>query len=722
LTPGRSNLTLQAHQQQWMCPLNDPRHSRFAVLVAALAIAGCSNTTDVELNVKPAFVGTVSTIVYDGNTDDLLTAGLGKTGLQAAAAPAADAASPTAAELRRLAIYTNYRALLDMTTAGGYGVLYGPNVDAAGNATASEGKIAGTEYVAYADNGTGSQNVTMMVQVPLTFDRASPCIVAAPSSGSRGVYGAIATAGEWGLKKGCAVAYTDKGTGAGVHDLATNTVNLVTGVRAEAGIAGKGSNFTATLTDAERAALLASRPNRIAVKHAHSQQNPEKDWGRDVLNAIEFAFYVLNEQFSASNGSFRIREIKPENTIVIASSVANGGGASLAAAELDTTGLIDGVAVGEPQIQISGPASATLTVTRGAQSLTGFGRPLYDYVTFANLYQPCASLSPRAAGSPSIASLNAAAATNRCVSLKAKGLLMSTTPPAQADEALDLLLAAGWQQETIPFQVSHYLRTSAALGVTHANSYGRFSVKDHVCGFSFVATDPAGKPTVYNATSLAQIFGTFSGIPPSSGINIVNNDDQVSGAILESISVSPSTGLPDFNVDGALCLRNLYTGGDALALRVQSGISEVKRTANLHGKPAIIVHGRADTLVPPAFTSRPYFGANRIVEGAASRLSYIEVTNAQHFDAFIGGGAVFAGYDSRVVPLHVYFIRAMDMIYANLKSGTPLPGSQVVRTTPRGGTPGSAPAIAAANVPPIAATPAAGDAITFAGNTVTIPN
>ena len=697
-------------------------HSRAALLIAALAIAGCSSSTDVELNVKPAFVGTIDTKNYDGNTDDLLTAGLGKTGLQSATPPASDATNPTAAELRRLAIYNNYRALVDMTTAGGYGVLYGPNVDAGGNATAGEGKIAGTEYIAYADNGTGTQNVTMMVQIPSTFDRTNPCIVAAPSSGSRGVYGAIGTAGEWGLKKGCAVAYTDKGTGAGVHDLASNTVNLMNGVRAEAGVAGRNSNFTAALTEAERAALLADRPNRIAVKHAHSQQNPEKDWGRDVLNSIEFAFFAINEQFAASNGSFRIREFKPDNTIVIASSVSNGGGASLAAAELDTTGLIDGVAVGEPSVQVAGPANATLTVTRGTQSLTGYGRPLYDYFTFANLYQPCASLSARAAGTPSIALLNAGSAANRCASLKAKGLLTASTQAGQADESLDLLLAAGWQQETIPFQVSHYLFATPAIGVTYSNTYGRFSVKDHLCGFSFAGTDAAGTPAVINATSLARIFGTFNGVPPSSGVNIINNLDPVSGAILDSISVSPSTGLPDFNIDGAICLRNLYTGTDAAAQRVQTGINEVKRTANLRGKPAIIVHGRADTLLPVAFTSRPYFGANKIVEGAASRLSYIEVTNAQHFDAFIGGGALFAGYDTRVVPLHRYFIQAMDMMYATLKSGAPLPGSQVVRTVPRGGTPGSAPAITAANVPPIPATPAPADAITFAGNTVTIPN
>ena len=374
------------------------------------------------------------------------------------------------------------------------------------------------------------------------------------------------------------------------------------------------------------------------------------------------------------------------------------------------------------QIQVAGPSNSTLTVTRGATSLSGFGRPLFDYFTLANLMQPCASLSSRAAGAPSIAFLNAAVAVNRCTALKAKGYLTSSTKEAQADEALNILLAAGWQQETIPFQVSHYLFAVPAVTVTYGNMYGRFSVKDHLCGFSFVATDASGKPTVYSPTLLAKIFGTFNGVPPSSGINIVNNNDPVNGAILDSISVSPTTGTNDFNIDGAICLRNLFTGTDASAQRVLSGINEVKHTANLHGKPAIIVHGRADTLVPPAFTSRPYFGANKIVEGGKSNLSYIEVTNAQHFDSFIGGGAVFAGYDSQLVPLHRYFLQAMDMMYASLKNNVALPGSQVVRTVPRGGTPGAAPNITLANVPPIVLTPAAADAITFAGSTVTIPN
>src|SRR5262245_55931522 len=84
-------------------------------------------------NVKPTFLGEIHKTCYDGATDDLLTAGLGKTGLAGAPPGFVDPLAPTAAELRRRAIYTNYRAVLDITAAGGYGTLYGPNVDTNGN-------------------------------------------------------------------------------------------------------------------------------------------------------------------------------------------------------------------------------------------------------------------------------------------------------------------------------------------------------------------------------------------------------------------------------------------------------------------------------------------------------------------------------------------------------------------------------------------------------------
>jgi hydroxybutyrate-dimer hydrolase len=48
-----------------------------------------------------------------------------------------------------------------------------------------------------------------MVHVPETLRRSRACIVTGTSSGSRGVHDAIATSGEWGMKRGCAVVYAD---------------------------------------------------------------------------------------------------------------------------------------------------------------------------------------------------------------------------------------------------------------------------------------------------------------------------------------------------------------------------------------------------------------------------------------------------------------------------------------------------------------------------------
>ena len=107
---------------------------------------------------------------------------------------------------------------------------------------------------------------------------------------------------------------------------------------------------------------------------------------------------------------------------------------------------------------------------------------------------------------------------------------------------------------------------------------------------------------------------------------------------------------------------------------------------------------------------------NQQAAGAASKLRYVEVTNAQHFDNFLP----FAGYDTRFIPLHPYYIRAMAAMWAHLKNGAALPGSQELRTTPRGGTPGAANAIEGSNVPAIAFAPVAGDRISVNATTMTI--
>jgi len=73
------------------------------------------------------------------------------------------------------------------------------------------------------------------------------------------------------------------------------------------------------------------------------------------------------------------------------------------------------------------------------------------------------------------------------------------------------------------------------------------------------------------------------------------------------------------------------------------------------------------------------------------------------------------------VPLHYYNIQALNLMWSHLKSGTPLPPSQVVHTVPRGGSPGAAPALTVANLPAIAANPG-GNAITVSNGAVNVPN
>jgi hydroxybutyrate-dimer hydrolase len=686
---------------------------------------------------KPRFIaGDITSRYYAAGTcpdlgkscgesgDDLLTGGLGATGLLLAAPLFVNPLAPTAAELRRNAIHVNYRAVLDILPAGGYGTLYGPNVSNAGVVTASQGKIAGWEHIAYA----GAGNVTLMVQVPASFDPGRACIVTATSSGSRGVYGAIGASGEWGLKQGCAVAYTDKGTGNGLHDLTTNQVGLIDGTRADAATAGTASHFTAAFSDAERAAFNTATPNRIAYKHAHSQRNPEKDWGRDTLQAVRLAFYVLNEQFGRSGPERRKRVVLDrKNTIVIASGISNGATAALAAAEQDVNGLIDGVAVTEPNAQ---PRDVKhLRILQGGVKQPSIGKSLMDYFTVANLLQPCAAATMAPADSAGYAFVALLAPTvlsqaaTRCASLAAKGVVSGATLDEQSADARAQLRAYGWLADSDALQLSHYAFATPAIAVTYSNTYARASVADNLCGFSFAATSAAGDPIAQLPIAQLASFSTGNGIPPTPGafgVNIVYNDATnaaTPGAGKRDLfAASPSTGALDLALDGALCQRELITGRNALAQRVRDGVQDVLLDGKLRGKPTLIVHGRADALIPVNHASRAYYGAHKMAEGRGhSKASYIEVTNAQHFDAFLS----FPGYPERYVPLHVYLIRSLNAMHAHLTQGTALPPSQVVRTVPRGV---GAPAITAANVPEWALVPAEGNRIGFDHRTLYVPD
>src|SRR5690606_18843413 len=88
-----------------------------------------------------------------------------------------------------------------------------------GEAYGSLDPVPGREFHALARLPGANSPHRVMLQLPDSFDASSPCLVVTASSGSRGIYGAIAVAGAWGLPRGCAVAYTDKGAGSDYFDL-----------------------------------------------------------------------------------------------------------------------------------------------------------------------------------------------------------------------------------------------------------------------------------------------------------------------------------------------------------------------------------------------------------------------------------------------------------------------------------------------------------------------
>ncbi|MCL7942672.1 D-(-)-3-hydroxybutyrate oligomer hydrolase [Marinobacter sp. ATCH36] len=688
-----------------------------------LTVSACKDGNS-PFNQLPDFIqGDIQSSHYDGMTNDLLTGGLGASGLASTPAPAFDdPLNPTPEELRTLAIYNNYRALVDTVPGGGYGEFFGPQVGNGG-----DGLVSGEEHLAYMSVEGSDVPVTVMVQVPDSFDPKQACMITAPSSGSRGIYGAIGTAGEWGLKKGCAVVYTDKGTGTGSHNLATNAAQRIDGTLTQD---DEPVQFRADLDDQERADFNAKWPDRLAYKHAHSKANPEADWGRHVLQSIEFGFYILNEKFGQETGNGRkVIKVKPKNTLVIASSVSNGGGASVRAAELDDSGLIDGVAVSEPNVNPQVDTSFTIRQGNGP-ALAEHSRSLLDYTTALAVYQGCANIALEVRD---VAPLNATfnnftVAENICNSLANKNLVSGADTKERASDALRILNEeVGIQPEQNLLAPIHFgLAVAQSISMTYANAYGEAGVEDRLCDISLAATGADGAVTPISGAQEAALFSASNGIPPSAGVNLVYDKAEGQPTNLAA-SASPSTSQQDYGLDALLCLRSLAVGRDIVAdepltgdaadmsERIADGIEQVRATGDLQGKPTVFVTGRADAILPINHTSRPYFGLNQRVEGSDSKLRYYEILNAHHLDVLNG----FPGIADRYVPLHHYFFQALDLVWANLADKQALPPSQVVRTVPRGNT--STP-LSADNLTPIAASPDAGDLILFSDDQVQIPD
>lgn len=647
---------------------------------------------------------------YDGIKDDLLSGGSGFKGLQNPISPFFEnPENPSVSEIRKRAIWHNYRAITDVESPC-YGKYYGP-----GAGYGSEEFISGTEIMAISN-----ENVTMMLQIPENFDKSKPFLVAAPTSGSRGIYGGIGVVGEWALKRGFAVVYTDKGTGTGYHILDEDTVILVDG-RAVSYDKGRKTTFDSLESCKEKREEIIYEhnsvlPHRIAVKHAHSGENIQKNWGRFVLESIEFARFILSSRFKGIEKKLK----------VIATGISNGGLCSIMAKEQDRNNIIDGVAVSEPNV--TPVQSRDFVIVQGSQpAVTDHSKSLEDYMTFLNVLLPCAALSPLFENAPyrfNAFGITREMCVERALNLKEKGFLEGESIEELASDALSKIRSYGINKEQEILLPAHY-----ALDVTRSVSYTYISqmtgsgVLDHLCGYSFAAVNEKGKPRALSTFETATLFSDQSGIPPFGLIKLINDLDP-EGPCEDRKSSSPSTGKKDMNLDGALMLRRLVAGHDeknnplsedekSLNTKIRKGMEEIKVKGNLKGCPAVIVTGRSDAVLPVNHTSRPYVGLNYITEKKKSGLKYYEVTSAHHVDAL---NMLFRNKETcdkpvDFAPLNVIYIKALDIMVEHLEKGTALPPSQVIR-----------PELPFSDMPEISKKPDEKDIITFKDRTLFIPD
>lgn len=552
--------------------------------------------------------------------DDLLTAGLGLDGLRGAAPAFADPVAPTPAELRRRAIWTNWRGIVDLRPEGGFGSVYG-----------SAARVEGREYATFATPPDSLARHRLLAQVPDAFDRKARCLVVAPVSGSRGVYGTIGFIGSWALPRGCAIVYTDKGLGTDLFDADSGTGVRLDGTR--------GADGDLVFVPPGR---KPGEAHRIAFAHAHSQANPEADWGRHVLQAMRFGLHALEQAFPD------LAPFTPDNTRIIAAGLSNGGGAVLRAAELDGAQAFDAVVAAAPNLTLPG------------------GRHLFDYALDAALYQPCLFADPDFDGAPGVLPPHAlrAAALARCVSLRTAGLLAADGPVAQAREARERLRAAGWEDAPLSLAALHSgLDLWRSLAATYSQAYARAAFAEPVCGFRFQLVDANGAPRAATAAERAAWWADGNGIAPGLGIAVRSAHD--GGA-------DPAFAALD-------CVRRLRAqpadGGAGAAL--DAGIAATLATGRPRAARVLVLHGADDGLVPAAFAGRAWV---RAVESAGfdGELRYWELPQVQHFDAFLGLPA-FAG---RMLPLMPYAHQALDLAWAAVIDGSALPPAGPVRTPP----------------------------------------
>lgn len=554
--------------------------------------------------------------------DDLLTAGLGLEGLRSSQKPTfADSANPTPKEIRRRAIHASWQASAELHPAGGLGQIYG-----------EVNPVSGREYHAFAHLPGLRCSHRVMLQLPDHFNPKKRCLVVSASPGSRGIYGAIALAGAWGLPRGLAVAYTDKGAGSGYFD-ATN---------------GSGVRLDGTRGSMEEGPLEFvpphySQDSGIGIKFTHSGDHPESHWGDYVLETIVFALAMLERAYPNE------APFTPENTRIIGVGFSNGGAAILHATGRDTEDWFNGVVAVSPNIQA--PSS----------------RAFFDYTSEIALYMNSAiSAAPLHELAEARYGHEVPSDTHWGDALHLAGFLREDDPQRQSNEALERLLASGWSTPALQTALlTSDVEIWRSAGTAYAGSYLRRPIGKTPCnaGYEALIANADGHLSPANDAVRATWWADATGLPPNLGV------------------VPSSRNQP--LVDIVLCLRRLWTGDNESTPSLQKAVQENMATLP-HNKqlPLWIVHGEDDGLIPLGFSSEGYV---EWLRSQGYQPEFWRVPHVQHFDTALNWPALAARY----LPMLPYAYAAMDALWQYLEEGVTLeeqkPKTRSLPSHPRNG-------------------------------------
>ncbi|MEA5444562.1 3-hydroxybutyrate oligomer hydrolase family protein [Gammaproteobacteria bacterium AB-CW1] len=495
--------------------------------------------------------------------EDLVSAGLGWRGLQSRAPVPAEPEQASLEARRRLAMHANWTSIVDVQ---------GP----APFADDPLPQLAGVEFHQFLRLDGHRQPARVLMQLPDSFNADTPCLVVAPASGSRGVYGAIGFAGPWALSRGCALVMTDKGAGSDHFDLAAGK-----GITLDAQVAAPGEEPLGFEPDS-----TTSKP-LVAMQHAHSGDHPEADWGQFTLAAIDQALVWLEEATPE-------HEVDRGQVRVLAAGLSNAGGAVLRAAEEDEAGWIDAVLAVAPNITVEGAP------------------PLYDYATLAALYQPCLLADQDALSAMSLAQPGQAVTGRQaCEALAEAGWLEQPDPA----EAATILRDAGFTEQALSQSaINAAFGLFRSVAATYASAYLARGAGDMPCDYRTALLDDDRRPRLATTVERNLWWSLSPGIAPDGMIELLDGEGQ-----------DPIVGLG--------CLRELWTGDDEEATGLRAAVAETLASARLPDVPVLILHGEMDGLVPAAFSSRPYVEA--ALAAGADHLVYREIPRAQHFDAML---------------------------------------------------------------------------------------